>query len=347
METTAPETTLVHLPSMIDNRLDLAAINQQLHDKTAALDWSGVNAAPETYLETLLKNLDRKKNAAELGLDGDMSDAVTADLQSFFRKQEAKSVTELPELLKPPTAFAVRRELEEIIYKDLLGPAGGEREEFNEGSVSDRYLVGQLAPQKRRGSGAEIIEEDLDSHASDEEESSAEMSVSTNKSLFPSSVGFTCSIDGAATAIKICASYGKYTRGKSENFLTKTGKPKMVWQREQIDEKFNDIKLVENTEKRFTVFSSDYGEVLRNRRRETAIWLGFSSRKSASNRLTRKKIFSAKKCVCIITKRLMRFGRQRCGKWECFTATKSSSPPDTASAFTPRRVRMTHAAPSN
>lgn len=262
METTAPENTLVHLPSMIDDRLDLAQINQQLHDKTAALDWSGVNAAPETYLETLLKNLDRKKNAVELGLDGDMNDAVTADLQAFFRKQEAKSKTEPPELLKPPTAFAVRRELEEIIYKDLLGPAGGEREEFDEGSVSDRYLVGQLAPQKRRGSGAEIIEEDLDSHASDEEESSAEMSVSTNKSLFPSSVGFTCSIDGAATAIKICARYGKYTRGKSENFLTKTGKPKTVWQREQIDEKFNDIKLVENTEKRFTVFSSDYGEVL-------------------------------------------------------------------------------------
>jgi hypothetical protein len=181
MESSLPETTLIHLPSLIDDRLDLAEINQQLHDKTAKLDWSGVDAAPETYLEVLLKNLDRKKNAAELGLDGDMNDTVAATLQTFFRQKEAKSKTELPELLKLPTAFAVRQELEEIIYKDLLGPAGGEREEFDEGSVSDRYLVGQLAPQKRRGSGVEIIEEDLDSHTNEEEESGFEMTVSTNK----------------------------------------------------------------------------------------------------------------------------------------------------------------------
>lgn len=261
MQITSTENTLIHLPSMIDDRMDLAAINQQLHDQTAALDWSGVVSAPDIYLDILLKNLDRKKNAVEIGIDGDMNDAVAAALQSFFRAQEAKSKTALPELLKPPTAFAVRSELEDIIYKDLLGPAGGEREEFDEGSVSDRYLVGQLAPQKRRGGNIEVIEEDLDSHANDEEESGSEMSVATNKSLFPSSVGFTCSIDGTATAIKICARYGKYTRGKSENFLTKKGNPKTVWQREQIDKKFDSIKLIENMEEKFIVFSSDYGEV--------------------------------------------------------------------------------------
>lgn len=261
METSSTEKTLIQLPSSVDDRLDLAAINQQLHEKTTALDWSGVVSAPENYLEILFKNLERKKNAVQLGLDGDMNDSVAAALQAFFRKQEAKSKTELPELLKPPTAFAARRELEEIIYKDLLGPAGGEREEFDEGSVSDRYLVGQLAPQKRRGGNVEVIEEDLDSFTNEEEENGFEMSVATNKSLFPSSVGFTCSIDGTATAIKICARYGKYTRGKSENFLTKNGNPKTVWQREQIEEKFNDIKLAGKEERTFTVFSSDYGEV--------------------------------------------------------------------------------------
>lgn len=262
METSSSEQIIIHLPSMVDDRLDLAAINQQLHEKTATLDWSGVVSAPESHLETLFKNLDRKKNVAELGFEGDMNDSVAAALQAFFRKEEAKSKTETPEVLTPPTPFAVRRELEEIIYKDLLGPAGGEREEFDENSVSDRYLVGQLAPQRRRGgNSAETLEEDVDSYTKEEEENGFEMSVSTNKSLFPSSVGFTCSIDGTATAIKICARYGKYTRGKSENFLTKNGNPKTVWQREQIDEKFKNIKLVENTEEKFSVFSSDYGEV--------------------------------------------------------------------------------------
>ena len=248
METSSIEQTLIHLPSRVDDQLDLAAINQQLHEKNAALDWSGVVSAPENYLETLFKNLDRRKNSAELGLDGEMSDSVAGDLQAFFRKQEAKPKTELPEILKPPTAFAVRRELEEIIYKDLLGPAGGEREEFDEGSVSDRYLVGQLAPQKRRGGvqAVELIEEDLDSFTKEEEESGFEVSVPTNKSLFPSSVGFTCSIDGEATAIKIRARFGKYTRDKSENFLTKKGNPKTVWQREQIEKTFERIKLTEN-----------------------------------------------------------------------------------------------------
>ena len=264
METSSAEQTLIHLPSRIDDQLDLAAINQQLHEKNAALDWSGVVSAPENHLETLFKNLDRQKNATELGLSGEMSDSVAGDLQAFFRKQEAKPKTELPKFLTPPSAFTVRRELEEKIYQDLLGPANGEREEFDEGSVSDRYLVGQLAPQKRRGGvqAVELIEEDLDSFTKEEEESGFEVSVPTNKSLFPSSVGFTCSIDGEATAIKICARFGKYTRDKSEKFLTPKGNPKTVWQREQIEKTFERIKLTENAETPFVVYSGDLGEVL-------------------------------------------------------------------------------------
>ena len=261
MESSSNEPTVIKLPAMVDDRIDLAAINQQLREKSAALDWSGVVSAPENYLEILLKNLDRVKNSAELGLNTDMTDSVAAELQTFFRKQGAVSKTEVPQLLTPPTAFTVRRELEEIIYKDLLGPAGGETEEFDEGSVSDRYLVGQLAPQRRRSSGAEIIEEDLDSFTNEEEENGFEATVSTNKSLFPSSVGFTCSVDGEATAIKIRARFGKYKREKSETILTKKGNPKTVWQREQIDEKFDNIKLEGNSERKLTVYSGDFGEV--------------------------------------------------------------------------------------
>ena len=47
-----------------------------------------------------------------------------------------------------PSHHAVRAELESMVLKDLLGPAGGEHEEITERSVRDRYLVGVLAPSK-------------------------------------------------------------------------------------------------------------------------------------------------------------------------------------------------------
>ncbi len=50
METSLIEKTIVRLPSMVDDRIDLAAINQQLREKSAALDWSGVVSAPENNL---------------------------------------------------------------------------------------------------------------------------------------------------------------------------------------------------------------------------------------------------------------------------------------------------------
>jgi hypothetical protein len=40
---------------------------------------------------------------------------------------------------------------------DLLGPSGGENEEVDEGSISDRYLVGLIAPQQRRKSSESIV----------------------------------------------------------------------------------------------------------------------------------------------------------------------------------------------
>jgi hypothetical protein len=75
------------------------------------------------------------------------------------------------------------------------------------------------------------------------------------------------------TAIKIRARFGKYKREKSETILTKKGNPKTVWQREQIDEKFNNIKLEGNTERKLTVYSGDFGEVyLRLRVRRHKGW---------------------------------------------------------------------------
>lgn len=53
-------------------------------------------------------------------------------------------------LLQKPSATAIRDKLESLVLADLLGPAGGPEEEVDERRVSERYLVGMLAPRKQR-----------------------------------------------------------------------------------------------------------------------------------------------------------------------------------------------------
>jgi hypothetical protein len=50
-------------------------------------------------------------------------------------------------VLRVPSPRELRAELEQIVIRDLLGPAGGPTEELDERSVRDRYLVGMLAPR--------------------------------------------------------------------------------------------------------------------------------------------------------------------------------------------------------
>ncbi len=52
----------------------------------------------------------------------------------------------------------LRGKLLELIGNDLLGPAGGAKEEISERNVRDRYLVGVLAPQKQHGADASSSE---------------------------------------------------------------------------------------------------------------------------------------------------------------------------------------------
>ena len=65
----------------------------------------------------------------------------------------------MQDLLLRPSAHQTRRELQDLILRDLLGPAGGEEEIVDESYVRDRYILGLLAPK-----GQSVIpdeEEDL------------------------------------------------------------------------------------------------------------------------------------------------------------------------------------------
>ncbi len=168
---------------------------------------------------------------------------------------------ETPKILESqiPNASKIRDELEQAVLADLLGPAGGEEEEVDEDNVSDRYLVGLLAPQIRH-KGAQTLEKETlrevdcqQPELMDElavvgkgtaEEGTTEVSIPPAESMFPSSFGMTFCVSSAAKALQITSGWGQYKRGKSTNITKKDDTPKIVWKRQQIREKSPSIPLI-------------------------------------------------------------------------------------------------------
>jgi ribosomal protein L24E len=129
-----------------------------------------------------------------------------------------------------PLASELRQRLFESAVADLLGPAAGKHEEIPEGSVRDRYLVGQLAPLGEDIDPGEIDE--VDSGESSAEEGEAEAGSLPSRSLAPSSMGLTFCVDSETESLQVEASWGHYRRGASEVLVTETGQAKTVWIRE-------------------------------------------------------------------------------------------------------------------
>ena len=146
-------------------------------------------------------------------------------------------------ILNEATTYQIRAELEAAILKDLLGPVGGADEEIEERSVTDRYLVGLLAPQFRRKKNGQqgnesSIEEDPEyqdplevAGADNPEEGHTESSVPPPNTMFPSSMGMTFCVSGEVDTIAISAKWGKYQREKSQISFKEDGSPRQVWKR--------------------------------------------------------------------------------------------------------------------
>ncbi len=127
-----------------------------------------------------------------------------------------------------------------MIYKDLLGPVNGEREEVDETSLTERYLVGAIAPRKRytKVASRDKIGDQIGDQIGDEidltqEEDPAQQDnlaiagkknsddgdteeVAPPSSLFPSSIGLSFCVDGDFAEITIQAIWGYYQKGESE-----------------------------------------------------------------------------------------------------------------------------------
>src|SRR5690349_9970176 len=83
----------------------------------------------------------------------------------------------------------LRQELEDLIRRDLLGPAGGEQETITEQSVRNRYLLGMLAPLKVIEVDEEPFEELADGSEDNAEEGTAEPSTPAKHGVAPSTFG--------------------------------------------------------------------------------------------------------------------------------------------------------------
>src|SRR5205823_2057595 len=107
----------------------------------------------------------------------------------------------------------LRKEFEDLIRRDLLGPAGGEQEIVTEQSVRNRYLLGMLAPLKRiEEEEEEPLEELADGSADSVEEGTAEPSTPANRGVAPSTFGLSFCLDLAETDFEAEAHWGQYLR---------------------------------------------------------------------------------------------------------------------------------------
>lgn len=108
---------------------------------------------------------------------------------------------------------SLRQEFEDLIRRDLLGPAAGEEETITEQSVRNRYLLGMLAPLNITETDEEPLDELADDTEDNPEEGTAEPSTPAPKrNATPSAMGlsFCCGVE--ETDIQVKARWGQYLR---------------------------------------------------------------------------------------------------------------------------------------
>jgi len=108
-----------------------------------------------------------------------------AYLQSAGKKSSPDSNKAEREPLETqiPSPLQLRTELEEMVRRDLLGPAGGPHEEVDERNVRGRYIVGLLAPR-----GQSILPV---GGSADDQDGKTDTAILQTASMLPSSIGLT------------------------------------------------------------------------------------------------------------------------------------------------------------
>ncbi|MCP4346435.1 MAG: helicase [Desulfobacterales bacterium] len=135
---------------------------------------------------------------------------------------------------KTPTEL--RAMLEDLVIKDLLGPCDGENEVLNEKEdrVSERYLIGKLAPKKVAVNPGEM--DDIATAGTDSyDEGTPDLSPVQSDTMFPSSMGMTFAVSEKAEQLKLTVRWGHYTRENTGRTREKSGKTIYVWKRNPVE----------------------------------------------------------------------------------------------------------------
>ncbi len=138
----------------------------------------------------------------------------------------------------------LRTELEDMVLKDLLGPAGGPEEIVEEANVRGRYIVGLLAPKGQSALPGDD-DDDLTEAGTDTEDGKPDSASPKAATMLPSSIGMTFTVASNARVIQIAARYGRYERIASPP-AGETGErvePRRVWKRIPVEGTSDPIPL--------------------------------------------------------------------------------------------------------
>ncbi len=157
----------------------------------------------------------------------------------------------------------MRNTLFDLVNLELHGPAGGAAEEVDEINIVNRYVLGLVAPRKHANADMELSFEELppaldvaeagrddamDSITPEGDDGGSDTAAPLRDSLIPSSIGFSCSVDATADAIRITAYWGSYARGESESLRDeKTDKVRKVWKRRECGGVWSELQLREGS----------------------------------------------------------------------------------------------------
>ena len=223
--------------TVAEKDLDVLLDQLDLSDDADVLGLDGEIAEPiarllSDYFEARQPKTSRRKKAATTRRSQPQLWSSASEVDSEVAAPETSSAAPVNESApRPkslagsiPSSFEIRAKLEEAIVNDLLGPAGGSEEEVFEQNISDRYLVGMLAP---RQAGVDVQEFDDDyAFAGDDtsQDGKVETDVPIAQTMFPSSLGLTFSVRGDVNRCAVNCGWGQYDRVPSRK----------SWQRTQV-----------------------------------------------------------------------------------------------------------------
>lgn len=135
-----------------------------------------------------------------------------------------------------PTPWQIREEFHRLMREELVGPKDGEDEELLtlvEGRVSNRYLLGVLAPKNTHAPLEDEMEADDVESTEASEETNDELPHPAADSMLSTSIGMSFCVDEETTELRMSFAWAVYRKQRSEKgFKTdKRGDPAMVWKR--------------------------------------------------------------------------------------------------------------------